>query len=847
MATDPQPARPVESPRWIGLSEEQALERLEREGQNELPSEKTRALASIALEILHEPMFLMLIGASIIYSLLGDLQETAALLVATVLIIGITLYQAWKTDHALAALRDLSSPRALVIRDGLAKRIPGRNVVIGDLILLSEGDRVAADGVLLECTNLLIDESLLTGESNPNEKVAGQSGQELSNPGGEGIPFVYSGTLVTQGRGIAEVRATGVQTQLGKIGKMLQSLKPEDTQLQRETRGLVRDLAIMGIFLCGVVAILYGYTRSSWLQGTLAGLTLAISIIPEEFPVVLTVFLAVGAWRMSRQRVLARRMPAIENLGAATVLCVDKTGTLTLNQMKVQSLFTKGESYDIKEALPAPAEFSELLIFGGLSSTRDSFDPTEQAIARMADSAPGFLGDSQARCVREYPLSANARMVAKVWSASETMPYTIAAKGAPETIARVSRLSPEELDAINSAAARMAKRGLRVLGVAKAYFNGSLPKDATAFPYQFIGLIGLADPIRPSVPGAIQECYQAGIRVVMITGDYAITAQNIGEQIGLRQNGIVLTGPELDTLSEAELCDKVRACNVFARVIPEQKLRLVNAFKQNEEVVAMTGDGVNDAPALKAANIGIAMGGRGTDFAREAADLVLLDDDFSSIVNAVRMGRRIYENLKNATAFILAIHVPIAGVALVPVILRWPLMLLPLHVLFFELVMDPACSIAFEVEPEQPDIMRRPPRFLTDRLFSGRRVGISVLQGITVLLSILSVYGLALHWGHSESDSRTLGFSSLIIGMLALIFTNRSWTQSTWELLRSPNWAFWWVVSGALIGLLTVIYVPAIRELFHLSVLHPIDLVIVILAGLAGTFWFEAMKKFGRS
>jgi Ca2+-transporting ATPase len=448
---------------------------------------------------------------------------------------------------------------------------------------------------------------------------------------------------------------------------------------------------------------------------------------------------------------------------------------------------------------------------------------------------------------KEYPLSPGLFMLSRAWKLPLAAAYTIAAKGAPEAIVQVCKLSSGEATKAKSAAAEMASRGLRVLGVAKANASGELTENQTGFQFQFIGLIGLADPIRPSVPAAVRECYNAGIRVIMITGDYPVTAQNIASQIGFRDSDTVTTSVELDTLDENQLRERVRTCSIFARVIPEQKLRLVKSLKANGEVVAMTGDGVNDAPALKAADIGIAMGGRGTDVAREAAGLVLLDDDFSSIVNAVRMGRRIYDNLKKATAFILAVHVPIAGATMIPVLLRWPLILMPLHILFFELVMDPACSIAFEAEPEETEIMHRPPRNAAERLFSSKRIAVSLLQGIAVMISVLTVYGVALHLGHSESDSRSLAFSTLMIGNLALIFTNRSWSRTAWQMLRSPNRAFWWVVVGTLAGLAAVIYVPAIRQLFRLSFLHPLDLIVILCAGLIGVVWFEAMKAMRRT
>jgi Ca2+-transporting ATPase len=792
-------------------------------------------------------MFMLLIGTGVVYVLLGDPGEALALLVAIFVIIGITLYQEHKTERALQALRDLSSPRALVIREGKRHRIPGREVVRGDLVVLSEGDRVPADAVVLENRNLSVNESLLTGESVPVRKAIGEHAVKMARPGGDDLPCVFSGTLVVQGRGVAEVRATGTSTELGKIGKALEGLQTGDTHLQRETSRLVRVFAVVGVLLCVAVALIYGYTRTNWLRGILAGLTLAISMVPEEFPVVLTIFLAMGAWRISRKNVLARRMPAIETLGSATVLCVDKTGTLTLNKMSVQALYAAGQSVQIANTREVPEHFHDVVEYSLLASSRDPFDPMEKAFLELAKHA---FPENEHRhpdwkLVREYPLSSGLLVMSRAWQSEGSAAFTVAAKGAPEAVLELCRVSPLEKERFLAAIEKMAAAGLRVLGVAKARVTGRLPAEQRELPLEFIGLVGLADPVRPSVPAAVQECYRAGVRVVMITGDYPVTAQNIAAQIGLRESAAVITGAELDGMTDEELRRRLHGVNIFARVVPEQKLRLVNAFKAEGEVVAMTGDGVNDAPALKAADIGIAMGARGTDVAREAAALVLLDDDFSSIVNAIRLGRRIYDNLKKATAYILAVHVPIAGITLVPVLLRWPLVLLPLHVLFLELIIDPTCSVAFEAEPEEVDVMARPPRDPNERLFTRKRTLMSLLQGLTVLAAVLVVYSYALRTGHDELDSRALAFSTLICGNLCLIYTNRSWSRTIWQMMRSSNPALLWVTVGALAALALVLYVPPLRVLFKFSLLHPGDVLAAASAGFLGVLWFELLKLFG--
>ena len=828
-----------------GLTRTEVAKRLSEEGYNELPSTKPRSLLAIACEVIREPMFLLLISGGVIYLLLGDVQEALMLLAFVFVIIGITLYQERKTERALEALRDLSSPRALVIREGRQERIPGREVVRGDLIVLSEGDRVPADGMVLSAVNLSVDESLLTGESVPVRKSASEGEEGMSVPGGDDLPFVFSGTLVVQGFGIAEVRSIGSQTELGKIGRALQTITPEETILQKETGRFVRRLALVGLSLCAAVVILYGLTRSDWLHGFLAGISLAMAVLPEEFPVVLTIFLALGAWRISKKRVLTRRVPAVETLGSATILCVDKTGTLTLNRMSVRKIFTRGCFCDTDDAACLPEEFHELVEFSILASQSDPFDPMEKALRELGSrhlSDTEHLHDDW-RLVQEYPLSRELLAMSRVWKSPDNHDYVIASKGAPEAIADICHLDKDTLAGLGETIDAMAAEGLRIIGVAKAEFNAAaLPDGQHDFAFRFLGLIGLADPVRPGVAAAVQECYTAGIRVAMITGDYPITAQNIARQIGLRQPEEVITGPELQTMDDGELRRRVTKVNIFARVVPEQKLRIVDSLKAAGEVVAMTGDGVNDAPALKAAHIGIAMGGRGTDVAREAAAIVLLDDDFSSIVEAVRMGRRIFENLKRAMAYILAVHVPIAGMSLLPVLFQWPLVLLPVHIVFLELIIDPACSVVFEAEKEEAHLMRVPPRDLREPLFSRKTLGFSLLQGSSVLLIVLAVFAVGLQWGHNEQDARALAFTTLIVANLGLILTNRSWSRTIIATLRTPNTALWVVVGGSAFFLGLVLSVPFLRTLFLFSTLHLPDIAVSLAAGLLSILWFEGLK-----
>jgi len=708
--------------------------------------------------------------------------------------------------------------------------------------------------LVISCNSLSTDESLLTGESVPVRKVAWDGVQEMTRPGGEDLPFVFSGTLIVQGQGVAQVRATGMRTEMGSIGKALESMQTEGTRLQQDVGRLVRRVAIFGMILCILVVVLYGLTRGDWLKGVLAGITLAMALLPEEFPVVLTIFLALGAWRLSKINVLARRVPVIETLGSATVLCVDKTGTLTVNRMSIRKLAVDGTVLDVEQldvdhqaAKALPEEFHEIVEFGILASQRDPFDPMEKAFHDLGNErlAQTEHLHSDWNLERGYPLTPGLLAMSHVWKSPSGQDFILATKGAPEAIADLCHLNTEGTQTIVAQVAEMAKEGLRVLGVARGTFQQQpLPGEQHDFTFEFLGLVGLADPVRPTVPAAVEQCYSAGIRVVMITGDHPTTAQSIARQAGIKPLDDVVTGPELEKMDDAELHRRLKTINVFARMVPEQKLRLVNALKSSGEIVAMTGDGVNDAPALKAAHIGIAMGGRGTDVAREAASLVLLDDDFASIVQSVRMGRRIFDHLQKAMTYIVAVHVPIAGMSLIPVMFGWPLALLPVHILFLELIIDPACSVVFEAEPEEADVMRRRPRNANVSIFGRRLFGLGLLQGSSVLLIVLAVYLLGMFGWKSQGDATALSFTTLVVANLGLIFANRSWSRTIWSTLRTPNPALWFVLSGTLGFLSLVLYVPFLRDLFHFSTMHPGDIAICLAGGFVSILWFEGLKVF---
>jgi P-type Ca2+ transporter type 2C len=837
-----------------GLTEQEARARLDAEGFNELPRQGRRTPLRIGLEVLREPMLALLLGAGFVYLLLGDLKEALILLAFGAMSIVITVIQETRTERVLEALRDLTSPRALVIRDGERRRIAGREVARGDLIVVAEGDRVPADASLREAQDLQIDESLLTGESVPvRKRAAARVAAHHPRPGGDDQPFVYSGSLVVRGSGLAEVIATGPRSEIGKIGQSLQSLDSEPPRLQRQTASLVRLCALGGAAVSILAVVLYGTLRGGWLDALLAGIAIGMSMLPEEIPVVLTVFMAMGAWRISKARVLTRRAASIETLGSATVLCTDKTGTLTENRMKIAELRLPDGTALLTSDIAAKAlltEFGQLAVHGLLASAPEPFDPMEKAFHAFAHETPGArenLPDSGWRLVRSYGLRPDLLAMTQVWRRPDTTELLVASKGAPEAIARLCKLADPEISALRQAVDCMAADGLRVLGVAAAAQKDSrFPASQTEFAFRFLGLVGLADPLRQGVPEAVRDCRSAGIRVVMITGDYPATAQAIARQAGIEKSD-VLTGDELRTLDDIALATIARKVNIFARIVPEQKLRIVQALKGNGEIVAMTGDGVNDAPSLKAAHIGVAMGGRGTDVAREAASIVLLDDDFGSIVTAIRLGRRIYDNLRKATGFIFAVHVPIAGMALLPLVLGLPTFFSPIHIAFLEMIIDPVCSLVFEAETDERDVMRRPPRVPDAPLFSWPLIEWSVLQGALAFAAVALVYVTALYRSMPDNEARALGFFSLILTIFSLVLVNRSFSASLVTAVRRPNAALAWILLAIATILAAVLLWPAAASLFRFGPLHGDDLLVTFATAAAVLLCLEALKPVWRS
>jgi Ca2+-transporting ATPase len=784
-----------------GLSQTEAARRLRETGPNELPQTSGRGLIEIVSDTMREPMFLLLLGAAILYMLLGDLGEGLFLFGGAFASIGLVIFQEARSERALAALRELSQPHARVIRDGQDMQIPARELVPDDLLLIGEGERIPADGVLIGGDVLSVDESTLTGESAPvSKRIAAQHAiSDDVRPGATSSPYVFSGTLSVAGQGIIHVTQTGPRSALGQIGASLAEIGQEATPLQQAAGRLVTLLGVLALAFCGVIALAYGLLRDDWIGGALAGITVAIALIPEEFPMVLAVFMALGAWRLASHRVLVRRSAVIEALGGATVLCVDKTGTLTENNMRVARVWTDAQDIHIRDAAPTNGPASEALAIAALASAIRPVDPMDRALRALVH------GDERdTKMERAWPLRPEMMAVVQVWR-GEGDERIAAAKGAPEAIFQLCDLPLEEITRLGAVLQNFADDGLRVLGVASRRRNSAFPDEPEEVQFEFRGLIGFLDPLRSDAPAAIQEARSAGLKVIMMTGDHPATALAIARRAGIDVTAGVLLGAQIARQSPNELSNTLRHARVFARIAPEQKLAIVQALKANDEVVAMTGDGVNDAPALEAAHIGIAMGKRGADVAREAADLVLSDDSFSSIVGGVRLGRRIFINLRRALTYITAIHVPIAGLALAPILFGLPPLLYPMHVVLLELAIDPICALVFEGEPSERTAMRRPPRPRKEPLFGPQQLAKAFTQGVGVLIGVLGLYAVLLQHT-SEPVARGGAFIALVLANLVLALADAMASDGRF---LAPHRRVFWIIAGALLALLAAVFAVA--------------------------------------
>ncbi|HOY21706.1 MAG TPA: cation-translocating P-type ATPase [Cellvibrio sp.] len=827
-----------------GLSLDEATQRLKRDGPNQLPKPHQRNFLRILTDILKEPMFALLIAGGAIYWLLGDHTEAFLLLLFATFSISITLVQESRSERVLDALRDLASPRALVIRSGERIHIAGKDVVRGDMLVVNEGDRIAADAHLVNGNDLLLDESLLTGESVPVNKrpQAEPDSSTAAIPGGENSPTIFAGTLVVRGTGHALVTGTGVYTEMGKIGHALGSINTEQAHLQKQLRWFVRDFAIIGLVAAVLAVLLFGFLRGSWLEALLGGIALGMSLLPEEFPLVMAVFMAMGAWRISQARVLTRRASAIETLGATTVLCTDKTGTLTENRMTLVAIENTNTKWHQDKNTPLEDDTKAILNASLLACPHEPSDPMDVAVHRLAEAQnPQTIHEFKLqKIVRTYGLRPDLFAVTNIVEKGKNK--TAYAKGALEAISQLCKLPAEQIAGLSEQADQLASQGIRVLAVATANIeNTNLPESPRDIAFVYLGLLGFADPLRSNVSAAVAECHSAGVRVIMITGDYPITAKAIALEAGIHSRD-VLVGDDVEKLSDEELSQRVKTTSIFARIRPNQKLRIVQSLKASGEIVAMTGDGVNDAPAIKAAHIGIAMGGRGTDVAREASAIVLLDDDFGSIVKTIRLGRRIYDNLRKAIEYIIAVHIPIAGLAILPLLMGLPIMLSPIHIAFLEMVIDPACSVVFEAEVEESDVMKRPPRNPKSPLLMPQRIWWGAIQGIVALAILASLLIYGAYQKMPEADLRAFVFSALVLVNMGLILVNRSFKASLTRAFLRPNRSLYILLSVVTAILAITIYWPPAQRLFHFGQLHWNDLAICLVASVVSLLVLEGIK-----
>lgn len=816
---------------YVGLAKEQVRNSQEKHGKNELVLEKKNSFLKKAISIFMEPMFLLLFFTATIYFMLGEPRDGIIMLVFVSFMSGINLFQEWRTDKTLQALKDLSSPRVTVIRDKCIEEIDSKELTVNDLVIVEEGEKIAADGEIIEVLGFGVDESTLTGESEIVWKKIDLSGEEKESHWRKN--FCYAGTMATQGSALMRVTSVGLKTEYGKIGTDIASVPQKSTPLEKQTKHLIKVCAFIGIGMFILVFLITLQHTKSVTDSVLSGITLAMAMIPEEFPVILTVFLAMGAWRLAKKNSLIKRMPSVETLGAVSVLCVDKTGTLTQNKMTVQETFQLSQFTE-----------KEMMYWSGLACEAEPYDPMEKAIleyAKLKDISKEELFKNE--LIHDYPFTSEIKMMGHVWKTNNSC--SLAAKGSPESILPLCNLKDNERIMVEKEQEILAKKGYRVIAVARNIEINEIPEDIKENKLELIGLIGLVDPHREEVPEAIKLCNKAGIRIIMITGDNGITATSIAKKIGIPNSDDVITGQELEKMSEEELEKRVKNTNIFARVIPRHKMRIVKALKNIGEIVAMTGDGVNDAPALKYADIGIAMGKRGTGVAKEAADMILLDDNFTTIVDTVRDGRRIYDNIKKAVEYVFVIHIPIALIALITPLLHLPLFLLPIHVVLLELIIDPTCSIVFERQPEERDIMERQPRKPGKALITSKLMTKAILQGLSIFVGSFGAYVYLFNNGYGESMARTFSLAVIIFANLFLVYVNQS--ENTFAIssfFKTKDKVLWYINIGILLGLTLVIYSSFGNELAKTIPLTGVQVFSSLAIAAVATLWWEFVKLY---
>lgn len=819
-----------------GLTPAQVEQSRQTHGSNTLEMQEDRVLLQVLKEVVLEPMFILLLAACIIYFVLGQYEEGIIMLVAIFLVAGISLFQEYRSKNAVQSLKKLSAAHAKVMRNNMVIKIATDEIVVDDLLLLEEGEIVAADGMIIIANDLSLNESILTGESFAVTKNA------------DGISTVYKGTLVTSGSATVKVTAVGLKTMFGKIGLSLKEITIVKTPLQNQVRSFVRNMVWLGAVAFLIVVGFNYYQSANFVQSFLQGLTLAMSILPEEIPVAFSTFQALGAFRLLKNNIIVKQPQYVETLGSATVICVDKTGTLTQNKMRIDYVYdaVKKKSIKIKDGELLPAGLIEYAMW---SSETNPFDPMEIVIHELYEKTTATDARKLFTQVHEYPIGGKPPMMTHIFK-NDRQEFIIAAKGAPEAILQQSNLPADALKFIEAQSVSYAKLGYRVLGVGKGSWKElKWPVSQQEFVFEFLGLIAFQDPPKENILQTIQTFREAGIAVKMITGDYRETALAIAQQVQLNHNNEVLTGEEVLKLGNEALQQKVKQVNIFARMFPEAKLKVIDALKETGEVVAMTGDGVNDGPALKAAHIGIAMGRRGSEVAKSAASLILTDDDLAHMTDAVALGRKIYDNLKKAIQYIVSIHIPIILIVTLPLLLGWTFtgIFSPVHVIFLELIMGPTCSIIYENEPMEPGTMLRPPRKMSSTFLSFKQLLVSIIQGFMITAACLGIGFYYMQNGSSDAAIRTIIFTTLLFSNIFLTLVNRSFRYTVFTTVRYKNNLVPVIIGITLLLIASFLYVPYVRDLFRLQSLSPATIATCIAVALIGTLWIEVWKILKRN
>jgi Ca2+-transporting ATPase len=816
-----------------GLTDDQVLAARKQFGLNQLKYKKQNRFLEAVVGLIKEPMIILLLVTSSIYFISGKIGDGIFLASAIILVSLISLYQDSKSRNALDKLKDFTKPTCKVIRNGTAIQIKSEEVVVGDSIVLEEGILIGADGIILHSNDFSVNESILTGESMPVAKSEATEDH-----------LIFTGTTVIAGLAVATVTAIGNETKLGKIGKSLESIKEEETPLEKQINNFVRKMVIAGASVFALVWITNYLHSKLLLDSLIKSLTLAMSVLPEEIPMALTSFMALGAWRLMKMGIVVKQMKTVETLGSATVICTDKTGTLTENRMSLAKVYLPNTDKIANASELKDQEENELIRVAMFASEPIPFDPMEIAL-HDAYKTHGTTDELiHSKLIHEYALGGKPPMMTHIFMNALGVKI-VAAKGAPEAIIEVSELGVDKKAKISEAITELSKEGFRLLGVGQAKWDGTnYPLTQQEFKFDFKGLVAFYDPPKKNIQQVLESFYKAGIQVKIITGDNSETTEAIAKQIGFKGYDKSITGDELMKLTEQELGKRVEETQLFTRMFPEAKLRIINALKNKGEIVAMTGDGVNDGPALKAAHIGIAMGKKGTEIAKQAASLILLEDDLSKMVDAIAMGRKIYTNLKKAIQYIISIHIPIILTVFIPLALGWlyPNIFLPVHIIFLELIMGPTCSIIYENEPMEANAMNQKPRPFTSTFFKGRELIASIIQGLVITMGTLGIYQYGVYLGLNEASTRTLVFTNLIIANIFLMLVNRSFYYSVLTTLRYKNNLVLLMIVITVALTSALLFIQPLSAFFDFELITVGQLAISVGAGFIATVWFEVVK-----